>query len=78
MATRRSFIKSTSLFTAGTLIKPSIFEQDKKEYIGLQLYTVRGANKAGMKYFFVEQDKTSGDPFASITKSIAYITKNLL
>src|SRR2546428_10912181 len=43
MATRRSFIKSTSLFTAGALIKPSIFDQDKKEYIGLQLYTVRGA-----------------------------------
>ena len=36
------------------------------------------ANKAGMKYFFVEQDKTPGDPFVSITKSIAYIKKNLV
>lgn len=36
------------------------------------------ADKAGMKYFFVEQDRTPGDPFASITKSMAYIKKNLL
>ncbi len=36
------------------------------------------ADKAGMKYFFVEQDKTPGDPFASITKSITYIKKNLV
>lgn len=36
------------------------------------------ANKAGMKYFFVEQDKTPGNPFDSITKSISYIKKNLV
>ena len=36
------------------------------------------ADKAGLKYFFVEQDKTPGDPFDSITKSIAYIKKNLI
>lgn len=36
------------------------------------------ANKAGLKYFFVEQDKTPGDPFDSITKSITYIKSNLL
>jgi sugar phosphate isomerase/epimerase len=36
------------------------------------------ANKAGLKYFFVEQDKTPGDPFVSITKSIGYIKKNLV
>lgn len=36
------------------------------------------ADKAGLKYFFVEQDKTPGDPFASITQSIAYIKKNLV
>ncbi len=35
-------------------------------------------NKAGMKYFFVEQDKTPGSPFDSIPKSIAYIKKNLV
>lgn len=36
------------------------------------------SDKAGMKYFFVEQDKTPGDPFDSITKSYAYIKKNLV
>src|SRR5438105_924910 len=36
------------------------------------------ANKAGLKYFFVEQDKCPGSPFDSITKSIAYIKKNLV
>lgn len=33
---------------------------------------------AGLKYFFVEQDKTPGDPFDSITKSITYIKQNLI
>lgn len=36
------------------------------------------ADKAGMKYFFVEQDQTPGDPFDSITKSITYIKQNLM
>lgn len=36
------------------------------------------AEKAGMKYFFVEQDKTPGSPFDSITQSISYIKKNLI
>jgi sugar phosphate isomerase/epimerase len=36
------------------------------------------ADTAGMKYFFVEQDITPGDPFDSITKSITYIKKNLV
>jgi sugar phosphate isomerase/epimerase len=36
------------------------------------------ADKAGMKYFFVEQDKTPGDPFDSITQSFNYIKKNLV
>ncbi len=36
------------------------------------------ADKAGMQYFFVEQDKTPGSPFDSITKSINYIKKNLV
>ncbi len=34
--------------------------------------------KAGMKYFFVEQDKCPGSPFDSITKSITYIKSNLV
>ncbi len=36
------------------------------------------SGKAGMKYFFVEQDKCPGSPFDSITKSINYIKKNLV
>jgi sugar phosphate isomerase/epimerase len=35
-------------------------------------------DKAGMKYFFVEQDKCPGSPFDSITTSITYIKKNLV
>jgi sugar phosphate isomerase/epimerase len=33
---------------------------------------------AGMKYFFVEQDKCPGSPFDSITTSYNYIKKNLV
>lgn len=34
--------------------------------------------KAGLKYFFVEQDKCPGSPFDSITQSYSYIKKNLI
>jgi len=43
MPTRRSFIKSSSLLTAGVFIKPDLFKYKKKGLIGLQLYTVRDA-----------------------------------
>lgn len=36
------------------------------------------ADKAGLKYFFVEQDKCPGSPFDSIVKSYDYIKKNLV
>lgn len=36
------------------------------------------ADKAGLKYFFVEQDQTPGDPFNSITQSYNYIKNNLV
>lgn len=36
------------------------------------------AKTAGMKYFFVEQDKCPGSPYDSISQSIAYIKKNLV
>jgi sugar phosphate isomerase/epimerase len=36
------------------------------------------AHTAGMKYFFVEQDKTPGSPFDSIKQSYQYIKKNLV
>ncbi|MDB5246917.1 MAG: sugar phosphate isomerase/epimerase [Segetibacter sp.] len=42
MSSRRSFIKSTSILTAGAIFKPPLFNY-KKDYIGLQLYTVRDA-----------------------------------
>ncbi|WP_426671096.1 sugar phosphate isomerase/epimerase family protein [Mucilaginibacter sp. McL0603] len=42
MTTRRSFLKTSALLSAGILIAPNLFAYDKK-YIGLQLYTVRDA-----------------------------------
>ncbi len=36
------------------------------------------SHKAGLKYFFVEQDVTPGSPFDSIQKSYDYIKKNLV
>ena len=36
------------------------------------------ADKAGLKYFFVEQDMTPGEPYDSITQSITYIKSNLV
>ncbi len=36
------------------------------------------SHKAGLEYFFVEQDKTPASPFDSISKSIIYIKKNLV
>ena len=38
----------------------------------------KNADKAGLKYFFVEQDKCPGSPFDSIAQSINYIKKNLV
>jgi sugar phosphate isomerase/epimerase len=35
-------------------------------------------NKAGMKYFFVEEDKCPGSPFDAIRESYNYIKKNLV
>jgi len=42
MTTRRSFIKTTSLLSAGVLLAPSGFPL-KSSLIGVQLYTVRDA-----------------------------------
>src|SRR6266542_4464754 len=42
MTTRRSFIRSATLASAGLIIAPSFFKY-KSSYIGLQLYTVRDA-----------------------------------
>src|SRR6202012_715735 len=42
MTSRRSFLKTSALLSAGLLAAPKLFAYDKK-YIGLQLYTVRDA-----------------------------------
>ncbi|TSD64634.1 sugar phosphate isomerase/epimerase [Inquilinus sp. KBS0705] len=42
MTSRRSFLKTTSVLSAGLLMAPNLFARNKK-YIGLQLYTVRDA-----------------------------------
>src|SRR5215217_1531805 len=42
MVSRRSFVKSSSVFAAGAFFKPPPFNF-KKDLIGLQLYTVRDA-----------------------------------
>src|SRR5215212_5886569 len=53
MSSRRSFIKSASLLTAGAYLKPSGFKHPT-QYIGLQLYTVR--------------DAMQGDPAGTLAK----------
>lgn len=45
MTTRRSFIKTSAILSAGLLAAPQLFAADKK-YIGLQLYTIRNAMEA--------------------------------
>ena len=40
MTSRRSFLKTSAVLSAGMLVAPKLFAYDKK-YIGLQLYTVR-------------------------------------
>jgi hypothetical protein len=42
MTTRRSFLKTSSVLSAGLMIAPSAFKP-KNQLIGLQLYTVRDA-----------------------------------
>jgi sugar phosphate isomerase/epimerase len=42
MTTRRSFLKTSAMLSAGLLVAPHLFAYNKK-YIGLQLYTVRDA-----------------------------------
>ena len=41
MYTRRSFIRTTAMASAGLLMVPDVFAGAKKRYIGVQLYTVR-------------------------------------
>lgn len=43
MTSRRNFLASAALLSAGALVAPSLLAAPKKQYIGLQLYTVRDA-----------------------------------
>jgi sugar phosphate isomerase/epimerase len=43
MASRRAFVKSAALLSAGALVSPALLAAAPKQYIGLQLYTVRDA-----------------------------------
>ena len=43
MTTRRSFIKTTAMASAGLMMAPKLFAFAKKRQIGTQLYTVRDA-----------------------------------
>ena len=39
---------------------------------------VEGAERAGCRWFIVEQDITPGDPFASLERSFRYVTDKLV
>jgi sugar phosphate isomerase/epimerase len=52
MTSRRSFLKTSALASAGLLIAPDLFASWKKKYIGVQLYTIR--------------DQMAKDPVASL------------
>ena len=43
MASRRAFVKSAALLSAGALVSPTLLAAAPTQYIGLQLYTVREA-----------------------------------
>jgi hypothetical protein len=43
MTSRRSFLKSSAMLSAGLLMAPELFAAHKKRYVGVQLYTVRDA-----------------------------------
>lgn len=43
MTSRRHFLTSAALLSAGLLVSPSVFAAYNKRYVGLQLYTVREA-----------------------------------
>ena len=43
MASRRAFVKSAALLSAGALVSPALLAAAPSQYIGLQLYTVRDA-----------------------------------
>jgi sugar phosphate isomerase/epimerase len=84
MTSRRSFLKTTAVLSAGMLVAPQLFAYDKK-YIGLQLYTVRdamGKDVAGtlarvaqIGYNSVEGTYGDGAFFGTAPKAFAALLK---
>ena len=87
MTTRRSFLKTSAVLSAGMLMAPNLFAYDKK-YIGLQLYTVRDymqkdpaatlARVAQIGYTSVEGTYTGANKFynSSIKDFAALLKQN--
>jgi sugar phosphate isomerase/epimerase len=84
MTSRRDFLKTSALVSAGLMVAPKLFAYDKK-YIGLQLYTVRdamGKDVAGtlakvaqIGYNSVEASYSAGKYYNTEPKEFAELLK---
>src|SRR5690348_268922 len=84
MTTRRDFLRTSALISAGLLVAPQLFAYDKK-YIGLQLYTVRDhmakdvpgtlAKVAQLGYNSVEASYSAGKYYGTEPKAFAELLK---
>ena len=84
MTSRREFLKTSALVSAGLLAAPSLFAYDKK-YIGLQLYTLRDAmaksvagtlsRVAEIGYNSVEATYSDGKYYGTEPKAFAQLLK---
>ncbi|MFB9843098.1 sugar phosphate isomerase/epimerase family protein [Mucilaginibacter ginsenosidivorans] len=84
MTSRRDFLRTSALISAGLLVAPSLFAYDKK-YIGLQLYTVRDhmakdvagtlAKVAQLGYNSVEASYSAGKYYGTEPKAFADLLK---
>jgi sugar phosphate isomerase/epimerase len=84
MTSRREFLKTSALVSAGLMFAPKLFAYDKK-YIGLQLYTVRdamGKDVAGtlakvaqIGYTSVEASYSDGKYYNTEPKAFAELLK---
>ena len=84
MTSRREFLKTSALVSAGLLAAPSLFAYDKK-YIGLQLYTLRDAmaksvagtlsRVAEIGYNAVEATYSDGKYYGTEPKAFAQLLK---
>src|SRR3569833_3394182 len=86
MASRRDYMKTSALLSAGMMVAPRLFAYDKK-YIGLQLYTVRNAmgkdvlgtlaKVAQIGYNSVEGTYGAGKYFGTEPKAFAAMLKQI-